>query len=115
MKETKMKRCIGHLILCTVLSFSLIFVSTVFAEMKKIDDKELASTNAPVTKGANQKSIPFKISFDNTSMTSFHQAIMAGDGFSLNLTVSPETWTYNLSTFNPNYWGGNVTGVRTSR
>jgi len=109
-----MKRCIGQLILSAVILFDLAFVSIALAEMRKVDDKELAGTNARVTKAASPKTIPPTVIFDNKTNNFTQNMSKSGEGFSLNLTANPETWTYNYNAFNPNYWGS-ISGVKSSR
>jgi len=79
--------------------------------MKKVSDKELARTNAPVTKAVGPKVIPAEVNVDDTTPVFSPQTGKSGENFSLNLTAGPETWTYNFGAFNPNYWGS-ATGVR---
>ena len=100
-----MKRCIALTVLCAFLLFCSIFVSTVFSEMKKVDDKELAKTNAPLTKAVSPKAIKAGVNFDNTTAIFSPQIGKGTENFGLNLTTPPETWTYNFGAFNPNYWG----------
>jgi hypothetical protein len=49
LKEAEMKGYNGPSILCAVLLFGAVLVSPAFAEMKKVDEKELARTNVSVT------------------------------------------------------------------
>jgi hypothetical protein len=53
-KETEMKEHNGPSIICAVLLFGAVLVSTAFADMKKVDERELARANASVT-GASVK------------------------------------------------------------
>lgn len=99
------------MILCAVILSGLILVFPVFAEMKKVDDKELARTNAPLAKTASPKAIPANAMFDNTAMISSQPANKATESFNLNLSIGPDTWTYTFSVFNSSYWGGGVSGV----
>jgi len=53
-KETEMKEHNGPSIICAVLLFGAVLVSPAFADMKKVDERELSRTNASVT-GASVK------------------------------------------------------------
>ena len=53
-KETEMKEHNGPSIICAVLLFGAVLVSPAFADMKKVDERELARANASVT-GASVK------------------------------------------------------------
>jgi hypothetical protein len=48
-KETEMKEHNGPSIICAVLLFGAVLVSPAFAEKQKVDEAELARTNASVT------------------------------------------------------------------
>jgi hypothetical protein len=116
MKEAKMKGHNGPSILCAVLLFGAVFVSPTFAAMDKVDDAELARANASVTGAVRPITVPDGGTFDKTVLVFSPSVSNAGEGFSLNTPNSgQEKWTYNLVTFNPNYWGGPITGVRSSR
>ncbi len=87
-----------------------VFLSPAFAEMKKVDEAELARTNASVT-GASDKdwnagAVSVDGTFDKTLPVFFPSDSNASEGFSLNVHSSgPETGTYNYGAYNPNYVG----------
>ena len=98
-------------VLCFVLP------APAFADMKKVDEAELARANASVTGASNKNWHAGAVSAvgtpDKTVLDLYPPDSKASDGFSLNVpNRAQETWTYNLSTFNPNYWGGTITGVK---
>ncbi len=107
-----MKRYSGLSILCTAILFGSILVSTAVAEMNRVDDKELARTNAPVTRAAIPITAAFNKTGDNPAMLSSQPMSNTAENFGLNLPANSETWTYNISNINPSIWGGSVTGVR---
>ncbi len=90
-----------------------VFLSPAFADMKKVDEAELARTNASVTgapvKDWNASAVSADGTFDKTVLVS---SPPNSKGFSLNLpSLGPETWTYNFGAYDPNYVGI-LTGVK---
>jgi len=111
-----MKGYNGPSILCAILLFGAVLVSPAFADMEKVDEAELARTNASVTgasdKDSNAGSVSAFGTFDNTVRIFYPWDSKASEGFSVNVpSLGPEAWTYNFGANNPNYFG-NLTGVK---
>ena len=111
-----MKGYKGTSILCAILLFGAVLVFPAFAEMEKVNEVELAQTNASVT-GASDKylnagAVSAFGTFDNTVRIFYPWDSKASEGFSLNVpSLGPDTWTYNFGANNPNYFGS-LTGVK---
>ena len=104
-----------------------ILYSPASAEMKKVDEAELARTNAPMSGSASIKNRntdakgnvirvetePAIIIADKGISPLSMSGQKAMEGGSLNLNISgQETWQFNFGGFNANYYGG-ITGVKT--
>jgi hypothetical protein len=125
-KEYEMKKNCGLSIFCAALLSGALFIFPVSAEMKKIDEAELARTNASITgpavkdrtfsahRGANRAGTEQAIvTSDKATSLSPLSANKAMEGVSLNLNISgQETWQFNFGSYNTNYYGG-ISGVRT--
>jgi hypothetical protein len=102
-----MKGCNGPSILCAALLFGAFLIAPAFAEMKKVDDEELAKTKASVT-GASVKDLKEgvaadSITFDrNLPLFSLPGSTVREDLFKIPYT---ETWTYTFGPDNPTHWG----------
>ena len=84
--------------------------------MKKVDEADLARTNASVTGASvqdwNAGAVSDDGTFDKTVRVFSPSDSKASEGFSLNLpSPGPETWMYNFGATNPNYIGS-LTGVK---
>jgi hypothetical protein len=115
-----MKKNILQYLLCIMMMFALILVSAAFAELKKVDERELALTNASVTGAAVQVQTP-KIEkgmilpeTDQTDptfgkgATAFAPAASnAKDGLGLNLNIKGEgTFKLEFGPYHTNTSGG---------
>jgi hypothetical protein len=90
-------------VLCFVL------LAPAFADMEKVDEAELARTNASVT-GASDKdwnagAVSAGGTLDKTVLNLYPPDSKDSNRFSLNLPTGQETGTYNYGVFNPNYVG----------
>ena len=114
-KEAKMKGLNGSLILYAALLFGAVLVSPSFADMEKVDEVELARTNASVTgasdKDSNAGAVSADGTFDKTVRVFSLSESKASEGFSNLPSPGPETWTYNFGAYTPNYYGS-LTGVK---
>lgn len=125
-KEYEMKKNYGLTIFCAALLSGAVFILPVSAEMKKIDEAELARTNASMTgpsvkdrtfgahRSANRPATELAIvTSDKATALSPISVNKAMEGVSINLNISgQETWQFNFGSYNSNYYGG-ITGVRT--
>ena len=125
-KEPEMKNRFTLPIFSLVFLIGAVLVSPVSAELKKLDDAELARTNASVTgiavkdkiAGAKRGTVRPEtehaiLSPDKGTTLLFTSGNKAMEGISLNLNISgQETWQFNFGSYNTNYYGG-ITGVRT--
>jgi hypothetical protein len=79
-----------------VLSFVLL--APAFADMKKVDEAELAGANASVTaasdKDLNASAVSAGGTLNKTVLDSFYPPDSKASGFSLLPSLGPETWTY---------------------
>ena len=121
-----MKKNCGLSIFCAALLVGAVFILPVSAEMKKIDEAELARTNASMTgpsvkdrtfganRGASRPATELTIvTSDKATSLSTLSGNKAMEGISINLNISgQETWQFNFGSYNTNYYGG-ITGVRT--
>jgi hypothetical protein len=87
-----------------------VFLSPAFADMKKVDEADLARTNASVTGASvqdwNTGAVSDDGTFDKTVRVFSPSDSKASGGFSLNVpSLGPETGTYNYGAYNPNYVG----------
>ena len=98
-------------VLCFVL------LAPAFAEMKKVDEAELARANVSVT-GASDKdwnagAVSAGGTLDKTVLDLYPPDSKDSNSFSLNVhSLGPETGTYNYGALNPNYVGS-ITWVKT--
>lgn len=106
-------RLFPGLIIPVIAVVCFVLLAPAFADMKKVDEAELARTNASVTgapvKDWNASAVSADGTFDKTVLVS---SPPNSKGFSLNLpSLGPETWTYNFGAYDPNYVGI-LTGVK---
>ena len=111
-----MKGYNGPSILCAIFLFGAILVSPAFADMEKVDEAELAQTNASVTGASDKHSNVGAVStggtFDKTQWVVYPSDSKVSEGFSPNVpSLGPETWTFNFGANNPNYFGS-MSGVK---
>lgn len=97
-------------IFCAVLLSGAVFVSPIFAEMKEVNEMELARANASVIRVAISETGQVNGTLDKTAQI-FSPSVIVDQGFNQN-RYTTSTW-YNLGAFNSSYWGGNVTAVIT--
>lgn len=111
-----MKRNNGLSILCGALVLGAVFTFPSFAEMKKVNDTELARANASVTGAVRPKTAQAAATFDKTALVFFPETNKVSEGFRLNLQPGPETTHYYHPAYNNGtnqwYWGGGSTTVR---
>ena len=107
-----MKGYNGPLILCAVLLFGAVLVFPAFADMKEVEDAELARTNASVTgtptKNLNcveKNGICQDINQDYATPFSSPLESKVSDDFSLFPSLGPEKWTYNYGAIDPSHFG----------
>jgi hypothetical protein len=112
-----MKGYVYPSILCAVFLFGAVFVSPAFAEMKKVDDAEMAKTKASVT-GASVKdwqdnSVLDSKTLDKTLPVYTPLERNISEAFGLELPGPPGTWTNtfgDVGVDNPYLWRGTITG-----
>jgi hypothetical protein len=122
-EETEMKGHYKPSIICAVLLFGAVLVSPALADMKKVDETELARTNASVT-GASIKE-PIASVDKNTVLQEndprqngtervFSPAVnKATEGINLNLNISgQETFNFYFGGSNSTVTGPGVTSVK---
>jgi hypothetical protein len=94
-----------------------VFLSPAFADMKKVDEAELARANASVT-GASDKNwkagaVSADGTLDKTVLVLSPPDSKVSEGFSLNVPMGPETTYYSHPWANNGtnqlYWGGGTT------
>jgi hypothetical protein len=109
-----MKRHNWPSILCAILLFGAVLVSPAFADMKKVDEAELARMNASLIGASNKDrsdgALPADGTFDKTVWVVSPSDSKTSENFRLT-GPDPEPWTYNYGAVNPNYFGS-ITGVK---
>ncbi|MEN6508804.1 MAG: hypothetical protein ABFD63_08500 [Smithella sp.] len=123
MKENKMKRKYGLAILCAVFLFCAVLVSPAFAQMTKVDEEELALTNASVTGTVTPEEARSAGTIDKAGAVYFKSTNgsteVTGAGPTLNYlpALGPENMYYHHPWANNGtnqwYWGGGTTSVWT--
>jgi hypothetical protein len=106
-------------ILCADLLFGAVLVSPAFAEMKKVDNAEMAKTKASVT-GASVKDwkdnpVLDSKTFDKTLPVFTPLERNVSEAFGMELPGMPGTWTNTFGGVgvggdNPYIWRGTTTG-----
>jgi hypothetical protein len=94
-----------------------LFLSPAFAEMKKVDETELARANASVTGASNKESHAGAVSAvgttDKTVLDLYPPDSKDSNSFSLKPPTGPETTYYDHTAYNNGnnqlYWGGGTT------
>ncbi len=110
-----MKGFNGPSVLCAALLFSVFLIAPTFAEMKKVDDAELAKTKASVT-GASVKDVKDGVVTDSRIFDRYLPVFsLPGSTAHEGLIMIPytETWTYTFGSDNPTHWGGTINGTIT--
>ena len=100
-----MKGYNGSSILCAIL-LCAVFVSPAFADMDKVNDDELARTNASVT-GTPLKHLNC-VEKDGVCEGMKQDYVTSDKGVSFSSPLQSkvtETWTYNYGTIDPNHFG----------
>ena len=82
-----------------VIAFlSFVLIASAFAEMKKVDEAELAGANASVTgasdKDWNVSAVSAGGTLNKTTILDSSPPDSKASGFSLLPSLGPETWTY---------------------
>lgn len=118
-----MKKNYGLAILCAVLLFCAVLVSPALAQMTKVDEAELAETNASVTGmespgavGAGAEGVVDKTgSVHFTSTSGSNDAVSAGPSLNYLPAAGPESMYYHHPWANNGtnqwYWNGGSTSV----
>jgi hypothetical protein len=116
MMKMRIKKYFRPCFLPVIVVLCFVLIAPAFAEMKKVDEAELARTNASVTgasdKDRNASPVLDGGTFDKTALVSSLPEGKAS-GFSLLPSLGPETWTYMQGAGCPNCNGsGLITGSR---
>ena len=121
-----MKGYNGPSILCAVLLFGAVIVSPAFAEMKKVDEAELARTNASVTRtsvkdrincvekdGICQEMKQDRVTSDKVAAVSSPDVRNITDVIGMSLNINgQETFQFGMSGISSNTAGGIITSAK---
>jgi hypothetical protein len=122
-EETEMKGHYDPSIICAVLLFGTVLVSPAFADMKKVDETELAQANASVTGASIQEPVasvdkntvlqendPRQNGTEHISSPAVNKP-MVGTGLNLNIS-GQETFNFYFGGSNSTVTGPGVTPVK---
>ena len=116
-----MKRKYGLAILCAVFLFCAVLVSPAFAQMTKVDEEELALTNASVTGIVNPEEARSAGTIDKAGSVNFTQTsgstetVSVGPSLNYLPASGPDSMYYHHPWANNGtnqwYWGGGSTSL----
>jgi len=118
MMKMRIKKYFLPCFLPVIAVLSFVLLAPAFADMKKVDEAELAKVNTSVTgesdKDWNASAVSAGGTLDKTIVVSSPPDSKAS-GFSLLPSLGPDTWTYMQSCPTCNGSGGLISGSKSPR